>query len=71
MNNTYVMYSNDIVDVMTQIESFQASMTIFLEKFPHYTYDIDIKELPEDKDSKWRVDIKVKSNEESVNNTTS
>lgn len=71
MNNTYIMYSNDIVDVMNQIESFQESMITFLEKFPHYSYDIDIKELEEDKDAKWRVDIKVTTDEESINNTTS
>lgn len=71
MNNTYIIYSNDIIDVLEQIESFQSSMKKFLKKFPNYSYDVSIKELGKDKDSRWRVEVKVKTNEESVNNTTS
>lgn len=65
MNNTYIVYSNDIIDVMTQIEQFQASMINFIQKFPHYSYDIKIKEI--NGDHKWRVEIKVETNEESIN----
>jgi hypothetical protein len=68
MDNTYIVYSDDIIDVMTQIENFQASMIRFIQKHPQYRYDIDIKER--DKDPKWRIEIKVQTDEESINNTT-
>jgi hypothetical protein len=65
----YQIERNSLTDALTEIQEFENRMVVFMEKYPHYTYDIQINET-EEATNKWKVDLKIEKHEPENNQST-
>ena len=65
----YQIERSSLTEALTEIQEFENKMEVFMEKYPRYTYDIQINEtdsLP----PKWKVDLKIEKHEPENNQST-
>lgn len=63
MSNSYRLEREDIMDALADIEKFAARMDVFIEKYPSYSYSIDISEDNVNAPDKWIVQVTIEKDE--------
>ena len=58
----YRVRRKSLVKVLDEVQAFEDKMTVFMEKYPNYTYDL-ILEKETTTNPKWIVDLKITRHE--------
>lgn len=66
MNNTYSITRDKAVEVLDDVDKFMTNFTKFNEKFPQYSYTVDIFK----EGSKWLANVNIKKDETDKIKTT-
>lgn len=64
----YRVERNNLTDALTEIQEFESRMEVFMEKYPSYTYDIQLERVEDS--STWQVDLKIEKHEQKNNPST-
>lgn len=60
----YISEKETIIEALNDIDSFKDKMGIFIEKYPYYSYTVDIKPCSKERNkNKWIVELIVKVDE--------
>lgn len=65
----YKSRKKSLTQALTEIQTFEDKMVIFIEKYPYYSYKLNInkEEIPK---PLWVVDLNITRNERKINKDT-
>jgi len=67
-NKEYTIVKNSLKEALDYIDMFESKMSIFIEKYPKYTYNLNINKNDGDE---WVLNIRIRNNDKQSNDKTS
>ena len=69
MTLNYTVRRKSLMQALDEIQAFETKMDVFIEKYPHYSYNLEI-EKETTADPHWVVDLKISRDERETNKGT-